>query len=94
MYMKVREETVRARTVRKDTFANKCIDVVKQTLKLTKEVPSLRREYLEYLEAARDKYQMEVMPASSRVLPTLTAEEMSFPTRINYTVERVRRKGR
>ena len=91
---KDQEETVRARIVRKDTFANKCIDVVKQTLKLTEESPSLRREYLEYLEEARDKYQLEVLPASSRNRHSRTENEISFPPSTDYAVERVKRKGR
>jgi hypothetical protein len=71
-----------------------CIDVVKQTLKLTEESPSLRREYLEYLEEARDKYQLEVLPASSRNRQSPQIDEISFPPSTHYAVQRVKRKGR
>jgi hypothetical protein len=53
---KVQEETIAVRTVRKDTFASKCMDIVKSTLKLTEDSPSLRKEYLEYLEEAHNNY--------------------------------------
>jgi hypothetical protein len=91
---KVQQEIVRDRTVRKDTYANKCMEIVKQTLKLTEDEPNKRRDYVVHLEAARDRYQMEVRPTSKRDMPSVTATAMNFAPSNDYKVGRVKRKGR
>jgi hypothetical protein len=68
---KVQEETIAVRRVRKDTFASKCMDIVKSTLKLTEDSPSLRKEYLEYLEEAHNNYLMRVVPKKKQRPPKL-----------------------
>jgi hypothetical protein len=89
---KVQEETIAVRTVRKDTFASKCMDIVKSTLKLTEDSPSLRKEYLEYLEEAHNNYLVRVVPKKKTKGTQITST--SFPPSTVYKVDTVRRKGR
>jgi hypothetical protein len=70
------------------------MEIVKQTLKLTEDEPIKRRDYVGYLEAARNKYQMEVKPGSSRDMPSESAVGLSFAPIKYYAVSCIKRKGR
>ncbi|KAL3943011.1 MAG: hypothetical protein SGARI_000078 [Bacillariaceae sp.] len=54
-----------AKTKKKSEYGGHCLDIVKQTLKLTEDSPAQRKEYIEYLESALSKFTLSAAKATA-----------------------------
>ena len=92
------QEAVRRKEfVRKDEYGKKCMHIVKETLKLTEDSPQKRKVYIEYLQRHLEKCHLEtgtIRPSQRGGEDDNQEESFLFPNSENYTVSRIKRKGR
>jgi hypothetical protein len=84
---KVQDETVaKKKTIRKDVYGNKVLDISKQIIKITEESPALRQECIDALEELHHRFAAALTTGGD-------AETTRFIPSTNYAVKTVRRKG-